>query len=146
MRAAGSAEAVLRTDDAGYVAVRPGAESTADIVITMGGSNDAFAGSILNYTGVKSVGATATSGANTASAALSKVARNPSPAVSTSTGWGYSTSTQADAIVTGVNALITRAGVLTTQGNAFRTNLIELGLIVVGTALFVFALGLAALT
>ena len=31
-------------------------------------------------------------------------------AVSTSTGWGYSTSTQADAIVVAVNALIARLG------------------------------------
>ena len=43
--------------------------------------------------------------------------------------WGFCTSTQADALVAGVNALITRAGVLTTQGNAYRTALIELGLI-----------------
>jgi hypothetical protein len=50
-------------------------------------------------------------------------------ATSTTDGWGYTTSTQADAIVTAVNSLITRAGVLTTQGNAYRTALIELGLI-----------------
>lgn len=50
-------------------------------------------------------------------------------ATSTTNAWGYSTSTQADAIVTLVNALATRAGVLTTQGNSYRTALINLGLI-----------------
>lgn len=50
-------------------------------------------------------------------------------AATTTTPWGYSTSTQADAIVTLVNALATRAGVLTTQGNEYRTALINLGLI-----------------
>lgn len=50
-------------------------------------------------------------------------------AATTTTPWGYSTSTQADAIVTLVNALATRGGVLTTQGNAFRTALINLGLV-----------------
>ena len=47
----------------------------------------------------------------------------------TTAQYGFCTSTQADGIVSAVNALITRAGVLTTQGNAYRTNLIELGLI-----------------
>lgn len=50
-------------------------------------------------------------------------------ATSTTNAWGYSTSTQADAIVTAVNALIVRAGVLTTQGNAATAALISLGLI-----------------
>ncbi len=50
-------------------------------------------------------------------------------AATTSSPWGYGTSTQADAVVTLVNALATRAGVLTTQGNAYRTSLIALGLV-----------------
>ncbi len=47
----------------------------------------------------------------------------------TSSPWGYGTSTQADAIVTAVNALITRQALIVTQSNSYRTSLIALGLI-----------------
>lgn len=50
-------------------------------------------------------------------------------AATSTTPYGYLTSTQADAIVVGVNALITRAALQNTQGNAVLASLKELGLI-----------------
>lgn len=67
----------------------------------------------------------ATIGAVT-TAALTSVTTTGS---TTSTPFGYTTSTQADAIVTLVNALAVRAAALTTQGNALRDADITLGLV-----------------
>lgn len=47
----------------------------------------------------------------------------------TSTPFGYTTSTQADAIVTLVNAVAVRAAALTTEANAVRAAMVTLGLV-----------------
>lgn len=67
--------------------------------------------------------------ATVASVTTTAITSVTTTAATTSTPWGYGASTQADAIVTGVNALITRVALLETQGNAYRTHLIELGLV-----------------
>lgn len=50
-------------------------------------------------------------------------------ATSTTNAWGYTTEAQAEALVTAVNALITRVALINTRGNAVVVNLRELGLI-----------------
>lgn len=50
-------------------------------------------------------------------------------AATTSEPFGYTTSTQADAIVTLVNAVAVRAAALTTEANAIRSAMATLGLI-----------------
>lgn len=47
---------------------------------------------------------------------------------SVTTGFGYSTTAQADGIVTAINLLITRVAANTTLNNAHRTALVALGL------------------
>ena len=49
-------------------------------------------------------------------------------AASSTTPYGYTTSTQADAIVATLNAVAVRAAALTTEGNSIRAALATLGL------------------
>ena len=80
---------------------------------------------LIGFYGVATVDQPATIAAVT-TAAITSVTTT---AATTTSPWGYGASTQADAIVTGVNALITRVALLETQGNAYRTALRELGLV-----------------
>ncbi len=69
------------------------------------------------------------SSANDAIVATAAIGAVGTTGSTTTTPFGYTTSTQADAIVTAINLVITRAGALTTLLNQIRADLISLGAI-----------------
>lgn len=108
----------------------PGAASTITTNYVGGGSPAQIGAASTDYVGF--YGATPVvrpSGANQGAVATTAITTAVSTAATSTSPYGYATSTQADAIVAAVNSLISRVSATDTLVNQIRSDLVTLGLI-----------------
>lgn len=106
----------------------PGPASTVSTPYVGGGSPQLIGTS--STTPIAFYGATVTTQpATIAAVTTTAITSVTTTAATTSSPAGYSTTTQADAIVTAINAIIVRQALMITQGNASAAALRTLGLV-----------------